>query len=548
MIINKGSDLIIILHLEDINGDKIRVADTSSLLIKLFTTQKGQFLSFGKDDIVVDGEYDKLIVSSNMLDTLNCGVIAYTYSYGVYNSNFGDYEFNSNQTVYTDYYLKNTILPSGDIHINGHALVGDIYLTKADLGLDKVSNTSDYEKPLSKAQKEALKNFYTKDEIDAKIIGGGNFDGTLYYTKKEIDTLTVAKEDGKSLIADSEIERLASVDNYDDTEIRTQIANKADASDVYSKEEVDSAIASIDVTEQLADYATTESVENVINTVTQAINAEKLARESADNTINENITSLTETIATKANSSDVYTKAEVDSKISDSGSFDSTQYYNRTEVDSLLNEKADTASIPTSTSQLANDSGFITEHQDISGKLDTATFNSEIEGILGKFDGKVDKVAGKSLISDAEIERLATISNYDDTQIKADIASKANSTDVYTKEEIDSKGYLTEHQDISNLATKDELPTQYVSDVLVDYLDGSARYISIKRNSGNNSSINFSTINGVRVTSRDTDFKLATKDELATKASADSVYTKEEVDAKIGDIDIILDSLNGETV
>ena len=54
-------------------------------------------------------------------------------------------------------------------------------------------------------------------------------------------------------------------------------------------------------------------------------------------------------------------------------------------------------------------------------------------------------MAGKSLISDAEIERLATISNYDDTQIKADIASKANSTDVYTKEEIDSKGYLTEY-------------------------------------------------------------------------------------------------------
>ena len=37
--------------------------------------------------------------------------------------------------------------------------------------------------------------------------------------------------------------------------------------------------------------------------------------------------------------------------------------------------------------------------------------------------------------------------------------NKANSSDVYTKADIDAKGYLTEHQDISNLATKEELNT-----------------------------------------------------------------------------------------
>ena len=34
------------------------------------------------------------------------------------------------------------------------------------------------------------------------------------------------------------------------------------------------------------------------------------------------------------------------------------------------------------------------------------------------------------------------------------VATKANASDVYTKTEIDNKGYLTQHQDISNLATK----------------------------------------------------------------------------------------------
>lgn len=37
------------------------------------------------------------------------------------------------------------------------------------------------------------------------------------------------------------------------------------------------------------------------------------------------------------------------------------------------------------------------------------------------------------------------------------VSVKANSSDVYTKIEIDNKGFLTEHQDISHLATKDSL-------------------------------------------------------------------------------------------
>ena len=57
--------------------------------------------------------------------------------------------------------------------------------------------------------------------------------------------------------------------------------------------------------------------------------------------------------------------------------------------------------------------GYLTSHQDISGK--------------------VDKVKGKSLIADTEIERLKSVKNYDDTEIKTELAKKVNFTDV-TKE------------------------------------------------------------------------------------------------------------------
>ena len=75
---------------------------------------------------------------------------------------------------------------------------------------------------------------------------------------------------------------------------------------------------------------------------------------------------------------------------------------------------------------------------------------------ISSLNGKVDKVEGKSLISDSEITRLATLTNYDDTEVKNLIATKANSADVYTKTESDAK-YLTEHQSLADYATKEEL-------------------------------------------------------------------------------------------
>ena len=118
-----------------------------------------------------------------------------------------------------------------------------------------------------------------------------------------------------------------------------------------------------------------------------------------------------------------------------------------------LDGYAKTTEIPSKVSQLENDSnylssipeeyvtetelsakGYLTQHQDISGK--------------------VDKVEGESLISDTEIARLATVDNYDDTDIKAEIAKKADVTSIPNKVSVlenDSK-YQTE-SDITTTLT-----------------------------------------------------------------------------------------------
>ena len=70
-------------------------------------------------------------------------------------------------------------------------------------------------------------------------------------------------------------------------------------------------------------------------------------------------------------------------------------------------------------------------------------------------DGSINKILNDAkLYTDDKIlierqERTEAIGGLTDM-----IATKANSSDVYTKAEIEAKGYLTEHQDISNLATK----------------------------------------------------------------------------------------------
>lgn len=120
-----------------------------------------------------------------------------------------------------------------------------------------------------------------------------------------------------------------------------------------------------------------------------------------------------------------------------------------------LDGYAKTSEIPSKVSELENDSnylssipeeyvteteleakGYLTEHQDISGK--------------------VDKVEGKSLISDTEIARLASVDNYDDTAIKAEIAKKADANTIPSKvsELTNDSNYQTAEQVSSTVTTE----------------------------------------------------------------------------------------------
>ena len=219
----------------------------------------------------------------------------------------------------------------------------------------------------------ATKTFVT-DEI-AKASTSGTVDLSGYAKIVDVNASLDTKVDkvsGKSLISDTEIARLATINNYDDTDVKRSINAKASTSD--------------------------------------------LTAHTSDSSIH-----ITSSERAKWNA-----KAE----LSDIPSL--TNYATKTYVTDEIVK--------------ASTSGTV----DLSGYAKTADVNSAL-------DAKVDKVNGKSLVSNTEIARLATINNYDDTSIKSSIANintqlntKANKSELFSG----SYNDLTDKPNIPNVTGK----------------------------------------------------------------------------------------------
>ena len=134
-----------------------------------------------------------------------------------------------------------------------------------------------YSKDTFATKSETNDKFYTKEQIDTMLEGvsggGGGSTGGDYYTKSEIDTKLTSKANTSDLSA------VATSGSYNDLLNKPNIP---DINNLYTKAQTD------------------------------------------------------ELLISKADSSKVYTKTEVDNLISGGGTVDLTNYYTKTEVDNLL--------------------------------------------------------------------------------------------------------------------------------------------------------------------------------------------------------------------
>ena len=155
-----------------------------------------------------------------------------------------------------------------------------------------------------------------------------------------------------------------------------------------------------------------------------------------------------------------YDKATIDEKVAGGGSFDPSQYYNKTATDALLDEKLDVTAytptdlsnyytktevdneiisaitdveaeiptVPTSNTAFTNDAGYLTEHQSLSG------YATE------------QWVEDKHYITGVDLSNYAT---------KAEIPTVPTSNIAFTND----AGYLTEHQSLTAYSTTQEVNT-----------------------------------------------------------------------------------------
>lgn len=439
---------------------------------------------------------------------------------------------------------------------------------------------------------------YTKEEIEKKKYLTFETDPTVPDWAKQPNKPTYNAHEVGALPDTTEIPDISPLATKE--ELAAGLLDKANKADVYTKSEIDDK-GFLTEHQSLEDYALKTDIPDISNLATK------------------------DEVSLKANKIDVYDKTEIDEKFLEAGDLYDTKYYDKNTTDSLLAVKANIDDVPTKTSDITNDSGYIndvsdlatkeeisdmltkteasltyqvkgeylvsadiadlaskaelptnisqlvndsgyittipeeyiteteleakgylTEHQDISSLATKTELATKADTSL--LDGKVDIVEGKSLIDDAEIIRLASITNYDDTEVKELIATKANSIDVYTKLESDSK-YLTEHQsldnyalkseipDISGLATKQELTnkidvTTYNADKenLATKTEIPTHVSQLSNDSGYISSIPSEYV---------TETELASS--LSVKADSATVYDKEYIDQKMVIIDEHLD-------
>lgn len=174
----------------------------------------------------------------------------------------------------------------------------------------------------------------------------------------------------------------------------------------------------------------------------------------------------------------------------------------------------------------ANQAG--TASIDISDLVDTYVAGDGLEEVeSNKFNIKINTNADEGYL-------FVDASGICVKGINAKLDAKANLSDVYSKEEAD-RIFLKEHQDISGLATKEEVAS------VKDTADANKKAIEVLNG---NESQDGSLLNAVRslkdeITSKVADEKTAREiadnelqGKIDTKAGKDDVYTKAEIDAK----------------
>ena len=272
--------------------------------------------------------------------------------------------------------------------------------------------------PTKTSQLENDSQFTNKQYVDTAI-ETAKPDLTGYYTQAQTDAAIQT-----------------AIGNIDIPTVPTNVSAFTNDAQYTNKTYVDNAVASVDVSAQLTEYAKkTElptKVSQLQNDSGYLTEHQSLAGYATETYVNNKVAEIdVTTYATKQELTAVEnkipsltgyaTEAYVDGKIAEIPGTDLSNYYNKTETDSAISTAVSAINVPTKVSELENDSNFVTE---------TALNN---KGYLTAIP--------EEYVTDTELNNKGYLTAVPDTYaLKTDIPDVSSFT---TMAAVEAKGYQT---------------------------------------------------------------------------------------------------------
>ena len=287
---------------------------------------------------------------------------------------------------------------------------------------------------------KVIKELKQKDKVDGRFFHTSDTDEWFFCWNNELQKLNL-KGNSDVNAALAEVEKLIANANAAVSDAKKTAADaKTAAAD--AKTAAEAAIAAVESIENKADKSEVESLAQVV--------AGKVDSSVVD--------TLSQKVDSKADKADVDNKADksvVDALVGKVDSIDMDKYALKTDLNDYANKqfvadeiakieipegadlsdyakkqfvtdeiaKLDIPTVPTNVSAFTNDAGYLTAHQDLSGKQDVIT---DLETI------RTNAEKGATALQEVPAEYV-------------------------TEKELEGKGYLTEHQSLGNYYTKDEV-------------------------------------------------------------------------------------------
>ena len=325
---------------------------------------------------------------------------------------------------------------------------------------------------VGKCTSKVVKELKAKDKVNGRFFHTSDTDEWFFCWNGELQKLNL-KGDSDVNAALAEVEKLIADANAAVSEAKATAKDAKEAA-ADAKVAADSATEAVKNIDNKADKADVDALISEVATKADTADVEKLVENIAKKADVESVETLSQSVEAKADKSELAAKADV------------------SDVQKLSNDienKAD-ATIVNELSQTVETKANASDVQKLADKvdgikLDDYALKSEIEGLATEtfVNAEIAKIEIPTKVSKLENDaNYLTKSEADATYAKIGSGSGSEGVDLsdyVTKEELENKGYLTEHQDITgkqdviedldsirSLANSalQEVPAEYVTD------------------------------------------------------------------------------------